>query len=315
MLKLVQALALIAMTGITAIIIAGFFGAVHPAFDTLSNFRLHLAVLLIALAAIWALRFNRPVAAAFTLAGLAAIATSLPGLPALHNEVQAARSGETYRLFSMNLYWANPTPGIVVEKIMEMDPDFVFLIEYSKKWQRQISKLDAKYPNQSRCPTSGTRGGTIILSKFPFSTDRDYCGEYGSFSLRAVQIGASTVTLGVVHLRWPWPASGPRLIDAQLPELRSIGGDAIIAGDFNSVTWSHSLERFADAGKLAIVENIGATWGPSLTVAGHYLQFPQRLGLPIDNVMVGGGVRVSHAGTLDHLGSDHLPILVVFELR
>lgn len=74
MLKLVQALALIAMTGITAIIIAGFFGAVHPAFDTLSNFRLHLAVLLIALAAIWALRFNRPVAAAFTLAGLAAIA-------------------------------------------------------------------------------------------------------------------------------------------------------------------------------------------------------------------------------------------------
>jgi endonuclease/exonuclease/phosphatase (EEP) superfamily protein YafD len=315
MLILLRALTFLAMAGITAIIVAGFFGAVHPAFDTLSNFRLHLAVLLIALAALWAFRYNRLVAAAYSLAGLAAVATSLPGLPAFHNQVQAARSGETYRLFSMNLYWANPAPGMVIEKIMETDPDFVFLVEYSKKWQRRISKLDWRYPYQSRCPTSGNRGGSVILSKFPFSTGRDYCAEYASLALREVEIEGSMVTLGVVHQRWPWPASGPRLIDAQLPELRSIGGHAIIAGDFNSVTWSHSLQRFADAGKLAIVENIGATWGPSLTVGGHDLQFPQRLGLPIDNVMVGGGVRVIHAGTLNHLGSDHLPTLVDFELR
>jgi endonuclease/exonuclease/phosphatase (EEP) superfamily protein YafD len=198
---------------------------------------------------------------------------------------------------------------------METNPDFVFLMEYSKKWQRQISKLDPIYPNRSRCPTTANHGGTLILSKYPFLPGKSYCGTYASLGLRQVKVGASTLTLGVVHLRWPWPASGPPQIYEQLPELGRIDGDAIIAGDFNSVTWSNSIKRFASAGKLAIVENIGPTWGPSVTIAGHELQFPQRLGLPIDNVMVRGDVKVSHAGTLNHLGSDHLPVLVDFEIR
>jgi endonuclease/exonuclease/phosphatase (EEP) superfamily protein YafD len=125
-----------------------------------------------------------------------------------------------------------------------------------------------------------------------------------------VRIDAKWVEIGVVHLRWPWPASGPEQIKALEPRLAFIGADAIIAGDFNAATWSHSVQRFADVAGMTVATGFGGTWMYKLLPP--YLA--PRLGLPIDNAMAKGSVSIDRVSTLPAIGSDHLPLLIEFSV-
>lgn len=303
------------MLGALAAIVAGFLGAVHPLFDTLSHFRLHLSVLLAALAALWSLRCSRLPAFLFTLAGFAGAALSAPGLPLGGLAVQPAGGERVYRLFVMNLLWNNPVPQSVIALIDETDPDILFLTEYYALWRGRIGALETRYPHSYHCAEWRESGGSIVLSRLPILTGGDYCGDYASLGLTTIAIEGRSVAAGVVHLRWPWPASGPRQIDAFTPRLEALGANAIIAGDFNATTWSHALRRFARAGGLTITSGIGPTWGPSLSLGDFTLQWPPRLGLPIDNAMAKGAVRIVGARALAGAGSDHLPLLIEFVVR
>lgn len=315
MFRLYRTLLLLAMLGITAAIAAGFLGRLHPAFDTIANFRLHLSVLLIGLAALWSLKCSRVPAVVFALAGFAGVFASAPGLPMTSHEVTPAGGERVYRLFVMNLLWNNGEPERVLELIDAHDPDILYLTEVSSNWRKAIASLKDGYPHAYHCAEWRTVGGSVILSRLPMTGEGEFCGDYASTGLTRIVIGGRKVAAGVVHLRWPWPASGPRQVDALTPVLRALGPDALIAGDFNSTTWSHTVRRFAAAGGLTTVAGIGPSWGPSLNVAGRKIQWPPRLGLPIDNAMSKGAVRVVGAKALPAAGSDHLPFLVDFVMR
>lgn len=303
------------MLGTLATIVAGFFGALLPLFDTLSNFRLHLSVLLLVLAAIWSLRCSRIPALLFALFGFAGIAFSAAGLPITSHAIQPAAGEKVYRLLAMNLLWKNPTPEKVLDLIDETDPDILFLSEGFRAWQAPIATLGERYPNRYRCPEAGAHGGTVILSRLPIARSGRYCGFYSSLGLVRIELEGHEIAAGVVHLRWPWPASGPRQIGLLREELARLGPDALIAGDFNATTWSHSVGRFAEMGGLEIRRGIGPTFGPSLSIGNFLLQWPHRLGLPIDNLMSKGAVRIASARTLPPAGSDHLGVLVEFVIR
>ena len=126
-----------------------------------------------------------------------------------------------------------------------------------------------------------------------------------------VKIAGETVEIGSVHLRWPWPASGPKQITALKPFLETIGETAIMAGDFNSVPWSYSLGRFASYAVMRISAIPGGTWlfKPLPTEWAHWF------GLPIDNVLSKDRVRIVDIQTRREVGSDHLPVLVRFTLE
>lgn len=305
----------LAMLASATAVLAGFLGFVHPFFDTLSNFRLHLSVLLGLLAVLWLLRCSRIPALLFALVAFAGIAGSTQGLPLRTNPARALPSEPVYRLFVMNLRWSNPAPQKVVASVARHDPDIIMLTEYSPSWARRLAGLEAEYPHAFRCPTVPLVHGSLILSRVPMVRDGDFCGEESSLVLTTAMIGGRPVSLGMVHLRWPWPASGPRQIGQLSPVLAAIGPDAIVAGDFNSASWTHSVERFHRAGRLRAVDGIGPTWGPNLKVGGLRLQWPQWLGLPIDNAAVKGAVDVVSVRTLAPAGSDHLPVLLEFVVR
>ena len=314
-------LLLLSMLGTTMLVGAGFAGALHPLFDTLSNFRAHLSVGLVGLAFLWSLRCSRVPAIAFALAGFLGLAASASGLP-LQPEIRtAANNAPVHSAFMMNLRWDNRRKDAVLAEIRRRDPDLVMITEYSPQWARVLDPFGQNYPVRLRCPSSRNRGGSAIFSKLPLLDGRagtvtpKLCGFYGSALIDDFAAGGKPFTLGMIHLRWPWPASGPELIDRLLPDLAVLADDALIAGDFNSVTWSHSLRRFADAGRLEIVGGIGPTWRPTITVAGQPLRWPFALGLPIDNVMEKGAVRVLRADRLSDLGSDHLPVWIEFTVE
>lgn len=302
------------MLGTTAVIAAGFGGPLHPALDTLSNFRLHLSIGLALLAAIWSLRCSRAPALVFALIGFFGVASSSSGLPLPLARHHPAGAETVHTAFVMNLLWNNRDIPAVMNKIAELEPDILLLTEYSERWGLAIAQLSQRYPHQMQCPEWGRVGGSITLSKFPLSGENgnNRCGDYASAGFAEFMVGETPVTYGIVHLRWPWPASGPVQIDALEPVLSELPDNVLVAGDFNSVTWSHAVKRFARMGGLAIVEGIGPTWGPSLTIAGRRFEWPPALGLPLDNAMAKGAVKIVSAKRLEPLGSDHLPILIEF---
>ncbi|MEZ5872452.1 MAG: endonuclease/exonuclease/phosphatase family protein [Nitratireductor sp.] len=299
--------------GAVLVLALGFPGFLHPVFDTLGNFRLHVAAGLMLLAALLFIMRMRRLAVVAEAVALLAILTCRTGLPVGQAEKQDTGS-TVHSVFVMNLLWNNREQDKVLQRIAHENPDFLILTEVSKRWKDNLAKLEAAYPYRYHCAEWRTVGGSVIFSRMKLVSE-NFCGSYASLGLATFEVDGLPVDFGVVHLRWPWPASGPRQITAIRPKLQETGPDAFIAGDFNSVTWSHSVQRFAEAGNLQIVGGIGSTWGPGHIGRERSYWFPAILGLPIDNVMRKGRIRVLSAQRLERAGSDHLPILVKFTVE
>ena len=298
----------IAMAGLCALIIGGFLGFIHPALDTMANFRIHLILLLLLLAT-YCYRASRAIIVLVML-----LITSVGfyvgfggNIYGFHTEPNSSNAKQ-YQLLQFNLYYANETPQKFIDLVHKANPDILTLNEVSRNWKTPLLALKADYPFVHHCPEWKNIGGTVIYSRFPMQSGSDYCHDYAALALKDVVIDGKTVTIGAVHLRWPWPASGPRQVDKLQSVLGRLGPDALIAGDFNSTPWTWLVRRFAKYGNLQIVSYAGASWIHRLAPTSLASSF----GLALDNAMSKGNVKVINAQTLKPVGSDHLPLLVRF---
>lgn len=309
-------LLLAASLGLIAGLTAGFFGFAHPAFDTIAHFRWHIGLGLLGLALLaLALQLSR---AATILLIFAAIGIWWSGANnRIGNELAEAGAavdptygaGVSLSLLQFNLRFDNPQRDEVIEMLLASNADILMLGETSRFWKDTLKRLEPAYPHRFHCPEWNAIGGSMIFSKLPMRNDRNYCHAYAAAGFTEFEVAGEWVETGIVHLRWPWPASGPEQLEALIPRLSEIGPDAIVAGDFNATTWSHVVRRFADAGGLEVATGFGGTWMYKI-LPGFLAPF---FGLPIDNVMAKGRMRVVSVQTLPAIGSDHLPVLT--ELR
>ena len=296
--------------GIAVLIGIGFLGALHPALDTFSHFRLHLAVILFSAGIIFLFvrRFWR--GSLCMLVAAIALTTTMVALPWTSASIPPIADKPIYSLFHLNLLWSNRMREQVIERIHEIDPDFISVTEVNNRWEPYLKSLDETWPHLVQCPEWQNFGGIKIYSRWPFQNDDDFCGSYGSFVKTKVQLpNTKELTLGSVHPRWPWPASGPEQYASFQPILNALGKDALIVGDFNATPWSYSVRHFAGTGKLSSVGSIGGTWLHERLPAWTIRTF----GLPIDLVMKKGDIHIISAKSLENFGSDHLPIVVKFQ--
>ncbi|MGO4832083.1 AP endonuclease, partial [Rhizobiaceae sp. 2RAB30] len=140
MMGLVRLAALALPFALSLPLVAGFFGAWHPALDSMAHFRAHLAVA-VAIAALPSLFFGYWKEAAMSIVLAAATfatlshGTPLPGLGAVDaaaGPVQGDRA--VYRLLQLNLRFDNPTPEKVLSLIGRTRPDVITLEEVSEAW-------------------------------------------------------------------------------------------------------------------------------------------------------------------------------------
>lgn len=310
--KLLKKLIILGIIGTCLAIGLGFLGRIHPAFDTFSHFRLHLSFGLLVIGVIIALRDWQGMALLALIVGGIGFYTASNGTLLSKHDKQADASKPIYSLLHFNLYWINSQREAVIDKILELDPDLISLSEAATRWTLEIKRLDEKWPHVLHCPEWGKRGGIRFYSKWPLDQDSQYCGPYGSFARTKVMApDGSEFTSGSVHLRWPWPASGPEQLKTITPELEKIGQDALFAGDFNATTWSWSVKQFETASGMTIIPGVGPTW----MIDELPLKHTWWAGLPIDNVMTKGRIRVLSADTLEDMGSDHLPVMVKFQIQ
>ncbi|MDZ5698334.1 endonuclease/exonuclease/phosphatase family protein [Chelativorans sp. M5D2P16] len=296
-------------------LVMGYWGALHPAFDALVHFRIHLAAVVV-LAGLPLLLFQgwRRIGLTAMVLGLTAIATTL-ALPI--RDVQAwARvepaNGARYRLLQLNLRYDNRTPKQVLSLIGRVEPDVITLEEVSAMWREEIALLRHAYPHQIICPPPTPVGGVAILSRRPFlHPSRAQCLDRGALAIATVNFGGTAVDVAALHLGWPWPFEQPWQIPRVSAALQQLSETAILAGDLNAVPWSITARRIAAAGGLARLEAIGPSW-----LARPLPNALRRtVGLPIDNILVKGRLVPLDTRRLDDVGSDHLPVLLEFSVQ
>ncbi|MCR4267454.1 endonuclease/exonuclease/phosphatase family protein [Nitratireductor sp. ZSWI3] len=293
-------------------LVAGYWGRLHPAFDAMAHFRLHLAFLL-ALLAVPLLLFHgwRRIGMAAVVLGIAALASTLaPGMktaPASAADVPAAR----YRLLQMNLRYDNASPKKLFSLIGEVRPDVVTLNEVSRMWVEELKFLEATYPYRIICPPPARIGGVAILSRRPFlHPAAASCHDRGSMAVASVNFGGTFVDVAALHLGWPWPYEQKDQVQRVIPAVRQLGKTAILAGDLNAAPWSATARRLEAAGQMRIIAGIGATWfAPSFPTSIRRIA-----GLPIDNIFTKGGIVPISVRRMEDAGSDHLPVLFEFGL-
>ncbi len=299
-------------------LVGGFFGRLHPAFDSLAHFRIHLAVLLLIAALPLLLarsfRWHGFLAALFGSAAILTVtgASLLPGAgPVQASHQPADPLGPVYRLLHLNLRYDNPEPGKVLSLIGRTRPDVVTLNEVSAMWAEKLALLSSAYPYRVVCVGDSGAGGVAILSLRPLAEGIEaQCLDGGTLATATVDFGGTSVDVGALHLHWPWPFSQSSQIDRRAPMLAAMAETAILAGDLNATPWSAASARIAAASGMAPVGPAGPTW-----IHHRLPEFLRFAGLPIDRIFAKGAVIVHSVATLESVGSDHLPVLLEFSLE
>lgn len=311
-LDILTLLAFLAVVLLSVPIVAGFFGTVHPALDSLGHFRAHFGVLMALIALpLLATSLGREAAIALVFA-LGACATTLPGLAANKRTFFTAQPefSPAYRLLHMNLRFDSAEPELALALIERVDADVITLNEVSAMWEDLLTPVGATYPHRVICRAPGRPWGSAILSRRAFVLGKaPQCADRGSMAVASVDFGGQSVDVVALHLGWPWPYEQASQIDGIVQSLASLGPSALLAGDFNASPWSASVRRVAAAGALELLPWSGPTWLP--LGAPEFLRFG---GLTLDHVLMKGDVIVHDARRLERVGSDHLPVLVEFSL-
>lgn len=309
------ALALLAVAGLSLLIVLGFFGAAHPAFDSFSHFRIHFAAALVApgllLAVVARGRERRVGLLSVVFAGAVTAATlgtplGGPVAPAAAGPGELAR----YRLLHLNLRFDNDDQAAFLSLLGSEQPDVVTLVEVSDAWAERLALTEAAYPHRLICRRGIHIGGAAILSKRPFAGEAPRCVDRGSMAVATVDFGGSHVDVAALHLGWPWPFEDRRQMPALEPALAALAPRAIVGTDLNSVWWSARARRIMTLGGLSLAARGGPSW--------LHRRLPAALrpliGLPIDHILAKGGVITLGLRRGADVGSDHLPMILDFAL-
>ena len=271
------------------------------AFDVLSHFTLHYAVL----AGAFLIGYFMPVGrvlTAFILAligfgGIGAYAHYASEEPRVFGLPQA--NEQALRIMSFNSGFANDNTEAIIQEVRRIDPDVAVLIELSEGKRIVLQQLQDKYPHHVDC--IGTPYCHFaILSKSPIMSS-DFKGLWNGPPLIRATLGghfAGVHVVGVHSIRTPY-------IRAQFGQMRELAsylnafsGPLFVVGDFNATPFARVLGLFAERTNLRRITFL-PTWPGQV-------ELPQ---LAIDHIFLSSGVRVLEAAKIGRrAGSDHYPV-------
>lgn len=282
------------------------------AFEIISHFRVYIIVILLAIALLFLLARQWPMAGITALVGLIGF-TSLTPYYFNSNWVGADESERTvYRALALNVHYHNDAYDEFLAYVTEIDPDFIVLSEITQAWQVALQGLTTDYPYTHQ--TGFKSNSRLILSRLPFVDDsvRQVEDEERPSVVTTLNLGETQLTVVGVHLRPPLSAGRTAQRNQQLDNLAGFAqaesGPIMLLGDFNITPWSSVFRDFkAQAGlkDARLGYGLAPTWPTHWPIGG----------IPIDHILVSPGITVHHFERGPNVGSDHYPVIVDFSLN
>ena len=298
-------LARLGVFAIALVLVAGWFGALHPALDSFSHFRVQLLIglgLAIGLAVI--VRAGR-VAITGAMIAIVTLYLSVPHLPTMGG---AASTAASIKLLQFNVYFKNRDLALAQETLAESPADFIVLQEVTARTSVVLEAVKASHPHQISCRFGGV-GSVAIASRHPVTagTKPDCARAYGFASAR-FDVNGKQITVASFHSYWPWPHRQPSQISVLAERFDGLSHPLILAGDFNAAPWSNATKRVAKLSGTRIAPGLVISWAPFL-IDANALPF---LGLAIDQTLYSPELSLLSRRALQQAGSDHLPIVSEF---
>lgn len=300
---------------VTALTLAGFLGRAWWRFDLMAHFRLQYLLCL------WAVALGLAALRRFRLAGLAVLVSLInlalvaPLYLGSPHDGPGRGPGEgrmRLRAVSVNVSRSNKNHEAVRGLVRREDPDFLLVMEFTERWLDDLSDLTSTYPHVIGRPRAG-HFGIALFSKHPFaSADIEHIGPKGLPSIVArVDLGDRELTLIGTHPRPPTSPNGARARNAHLAAIaervRPLEPPVLLLGDLNVTPFSPYFHRLLDESGLRD-SSPGHGYQPTWpTYAPGFL-------IPIDHCLYSPGIRIADRRIGPDIGSDHLPLIVDFEL-
>ena len=292
----------LAAGGVVLLLVAGWLGALHPAFDSIAHFRHHVllggALVLPALA--WLASWRSFTTLVVVM--IVSLAAMWPALPGLSPE---GATGD-FSVAQQNLLYLNVLPEQAIETLLAADADVLLLQEVSIRNAAILRGVAGEYPHATVCRFRKLRS-VAVLSRRPF-VGEPLCDGEGGLSAARIELGGRVITFASMHSYWPWPYPQWPTIRGVEDRLRTLPHPLVLGGDFNAAPWS------------ALVRKVARETGTDL-VPGFRFTFNLRIlqngdsrfgGLPLDHILHSPELKPTAVRLLPHVGSDHLGTLARF---
>ncbi|OGX90385.1 endonuclease/exonuclease/phosphatase family protein [Hymenobacter coccineus] len=241
-----------------------------------------------------------------------------PYLPFMPKAVPAAGPGATTRLriLVINVLISNRQDARLRQMVTEAQPDVLLVLEPDAWWARALGPLRPGYPYRVELPRDDAYG-MILYSRLPLAqTQVQNLLQDGVPSIRTrlrLRDGQQVTFFGI-HPTPPIPDSYPDgvgLRGAALQKVTDVVREserpAIVAGDFNDVSWSSTIHQLTRAGELDDV-SIGRGLFNTFDARSHLARWP------LDHFFVSTPFEVVDLKRLPDVGSDHFPLYIELAL-
>lgn len=286
--------------------VTGFLGRLWWILELTSHFRLHLALSLLTLVAVWALKRRRWMAA--LCGAFAAINLVLVFSPLWPSARTLSPSGASLRLAAINVHTANERADLVLEFLSRADADVILLMEVNERWMSDLSPLRVSHPHVV-AEARDDNFGIALFSRIPLTNHSIVeLGEAGAPSITTdILVGPTHISLLGTHPLPPGTSEYARLRNDQLREIathvRAQIGPAVVLGDLNATPWSpYFADLLRDSGLKNTSQGRGlhGSW-PAWLPVGR---------IPLDHCLVSPSIGVISKRLGPRIGADHLPIVV-----
>jgi endonuclease/exonuclease/phosphatase (EEP) superfamily protein YafD len=290
--------------------VAGFLARLWWVFELASHFRLHLAIGLAGLAALWAVKRRwRMTSICGLCAAVNAVLVLLVLLPA---ETTDSQIGTRLRLVSLNVHTENQHRELVLKFLQAADADVILLMEVNEAWMNALQPLHTNYTQMIAKPREDNFG-IALFSRLPLTNSEVI--ELGKAEVPSIattiSIGGQEVFLLGTHPLPPGSAEYARLRNEQLQEIASLirrhRTTTIVLGDLNCTPWSpYFTDLLRDSGLKNTSQSRGlfGSW-PAWLPLGR---------IPLDHGLVSPTIRIIQKWTGPPVGSDHLPLVLDLQI-
>lgn len=234
--------------------------------------------------------------------------------PMLLKRKKSAGPGTSFKILQANTWVLNRKTTAFQKLIHDEKPDMIMVAEVNSAFARLFQELQAIYPHQHIRVSDDSSYGVAILSKTQLHgfEEKFLTPEKIPSLFFHVKIDSQIVHVASLHTANPLPALKTR--DAELAALvdwheKTSPQNLLILGDLNATPYCRALKNMTRRMNLKNARDGRGVLG----------SFPARapfpfLRIPIDHLLVGGGVKIDDFRLGPHIDSDHLPTLSVIRV-